>query len=115
MELESPLPDLNCRPGTFQFNLAEADRIHAALKEWITMKRISKIDWCIERGVQSEEDLLRCLKLKKESLWIEGLDNMTLCKKYWEICNPLNEFSYLTSRDPLYLEMRGGSRAGGTR
>ena len=106
---------LERRPGTFQFNLAEADRIHAALKEWITMKRISKIDWCIERGVQSEEDLLRGLKLNRLSLWIGGITNYTLCKKYWEICNPFDEFSYLTSRDPLYLEMRGGSRAGGTR
>lgn len=101
-------------PGNFQFKstevdwLAEADRIHKALKLWNSMERVSRIDWCVERGVQSEKDLLGCLNLTKESLWIKGFDNMTLCRKYWSVCNPLEQTNYLNGKDPLYVETRNG-------
>jgi len=100
---------LNTKPNYMLLKSPEEKRKVVILNNWNARTRVSQIDWCIERGVQSEEDLLRCLKLKKESLWIEGLDNMTLCRYYWEVCDVYDQIYYQTGDDPLYVETRDGS------
>jgi len=100
---------LNKKPNYMRLKSPVEKRKLTILWNWNERSRVSQIDWCIERGVQSEEDLLRCLKLKKESLWIEGLDNMTLCRYYWDVCDAYDQIYYQTGDDPLYVETRNGS------
>lgn len=76
------------RGGTKEWiTLSEATRIYEALKEWNrewnTMEREERIDWCIENKIDTEDALLNCMGLLKDSLTINGLNYDELLKQYY--------------------------------
>ena len=76
------------RGGTKEWiTLSEATRIYEALKEWNrewnTMEREERIDWCIENKIDTEDAMLNCMGLLKDSLTINGLNYDELLKQYY--------------------------------
>ena len=71
------------RGGTRQWiTVTEAKRILRALEMWNGMERVESIDWCIEKSVETEDALLNCLGLQKDSLTINGLSDTELLKQF---------------------------------
>lgn len=71
------------RGGTKQWiTITEARRILGALEKWNGMERVESIDWCIENSVETEDALLNCLGLQKDSLTINGLSDTELLKQF---------------------------------
>ena len=71
------------RGGTRQWiTVTEAGRILTTLRGWNEKNRVESIDWCIERGVETENALLNCLGLDKGSLTIDGLSETELLKQF---------------------------------
>jgi hypothetical protein len=99
---------LNAKGKDWYIGRAEAERRFTELKGWNSRTRIEKIDWCIERGIHSEDDLLKSMELTRDTLCVERLSNLQLCKKYWEL-NPLDQTEYFGGSDPLYKESRSNS------
>ena len=76
------------RGGTRQWiTTTEARRILEALEKWNakwnTMERVERIDWCIENEIGTEDAMLNCLGLQKDSLTINGLSDSELLKQYY--------------------------------
>ena len=71
------------RGGTKKWiTITEARRILGALEKWNGMERVESIDWCIENSVETEDALLNCLGLQKDSLTINGLSDTELLKQF---------------------------------
>lgn len=99
---------LNAMGKDWYIGRAEAKRRFTELEGWNSRTRIEKIDWCIERGIHSEDDLLKSMRLTRDTLCVEDLSNYQLCKEYWKLV-PLEQTEYVSGSDPLYRETRSNS------
>jgi hypothetical protein len=85
---------------------SEAQKMVERLTAWYQSTRADKIDYCLVRGVRSEEGLLSSRDISEAFTDIRGLELPQMLYAYWAI-NPLDQTKFAGGADPLYREWRG--------